>query len=63
MGKDSNFDVLYRGERLGRTYADVFMLEMERPVSLVQRIDYINTAVKVEKVADHFDDDQLGLPF
>lgn len=79
-GKDSNYQVIYRGETLihfheaewvffqrekeygggywlTRTYFDYASLEIERPVSLGQGLEFILATTTVERNAHVFDDD------
>ncbi|MGO4744036.1 hypothetical protein [Serratia quinivorans] len=44
------------GYWLGRTYQNVFILELERPTSLYEGIHFYLASQSVEKQADKFDD-------
>jgi len=44
------------GYWLGRTYQNVFILELERPTSLYEGIHFYLASQSVEKHADKFDD-------
>ncbi|EML5664492.1 hypothetical protein ACU4M6_001978 [Raoultella ornithinolytica] len=80
MGKDTNYQVVYRGETLphyipggwvffqrpkecgggfwlGKTFDAMFMLEMDRPVSLHDGLCYIVQHTNVSENFMDFDDD------
>ncbi|WP_213672548.1 hypothetical protein [Raoultella ornithinolytica] len=80
MGKDTNYQVVYRGETLphyipggwvffqrpiecgggfwlGKTFDGLFMLEMDRPVSLHDGLCYIVQHMNVSEDFMDFDDD------
>ncbi|MEH5573268.1 hypothetical protein PO590_14435 [Raoultella ornithinolytica] len=80
MGKDTNYQVVYRGETLphyipggwvffqrpkecgggfwlGKTFGGMFMLEMDRPVSLHDGLCYIVQHTNVSENFMDFDDD------
>ncbi|HBW8010092.1 TPA: hypothetical protein MFG65_000671 [Klebsiella pneumoniae] len=80
MGKDTNYQVIYRGETLphyipggwvffqrpiecgggfwlGKTFDGLFMLEMDRPVSLHDGLCYIVQHTNVSENFMDFDDD------